>query len=84
MTMPRPPRRIFAWDVLAGRVDLTACPFRYVYLIAPATERRMARLEADREIDMVLASVEMLEGQGWELVNLEKLGTVAFMRRVKR
>ena len=82
--MPRPPRRVLARDVLAGRVDLSGYPFRYLFLVGLAVPHRRPLAEIDAEIDMVLAAVELLEGRGWELVNLEKLGTVAFMRRVRR
>ncbi|BFU42337.1 hypothetical protein KRMM14A1004_05740 [Krasilnikovia sp. MM14-A1004] len=85
MNRPRPPRRILAEDVLAGRVNIDAYPFRYMYLSVPTPIRPgSGRTEFDARVDVVLAAVEMLETRGWELVNLEELGQIAFMRRLER
>jgi hypothetical protein len=82
---PRPPRRFFSDDILAGRVSLDAYPLRYV-LVTPAPTTVLhggmhfhpALLP---EVDKVLAAVEHLEAHGWELVNLEQYGLVASLRR---
>jgi hypothetical protein len=83
MTLPRPSRRLIARDVLAGQVNVDAYPFRYMYLSVPPPVRH-GRAEFDAQVDVVLATVELLETRGWELVNLDQLGTIAFMRRVAR
>ncbi|MGC9670631.1 hypothetical protein ACNTMW_29310 [Planosporangium sp. 12N6] len=83
MTLPRPPRRVFAEDVLAGRVNIDAYPFRYMFLTTrtPIQVVPYNRAELDVKVDTVLATVELLETRGWELVNFERLGHIAFMRR---
>ena len=85
MTLPRPSRRVIAEDVLAGRVNIDAYPFRYMYLIfhitiPPVTDRA----GYDNRTDMVMTAVELLETRGWELVNFEHQGQIAYMRRVNR
>lgn len=77
MTLPRPPRRVLAHDVLSGRADMDAYPFRYMYLSAPPAIARSGRKVFDGEADVVLAAVELLETRGWELVNLDQLATIA-------
>jgi hypothetical protein len=84
MTMPRPSRWVLADDVLAGRVNLDGYPLRYIYL----TMSPMAGLSVlggkaayQARIDGVFTAVEFLETRGWELVNFEQGGQVAFLRR---
>jgi hypothetical protein len=85
VTLPRPSRRVIAEDVLAGRVNIDAYPFRYLYLSIPTPIRPgSGRAEFDARVDVVLSTVELLETRGWELVNLDDLGQTAFMRRVRR
>jgi hypothetical protein len=85
VTLPRPSRRVIAEDVLAGRVNIDAYPFRYMYLtFRDAGLPAMGRAGYDGRTDLVLTAVELLETRGWELVTLEHQGQIAYMRRVNR
>jgi len=70
-------RLVSSTDVLEGTVDLNTYPHRYLLVHADtgitASRQAMPRL---------LAAVEALEGQSWELVNiLAKENFYAVMRR---
>lgn len=83
MTLPRPSRKFVAEDVLAGRVDLTNYPFRYIFLTVPdrfGQQPGHAGLLA--RADVVFTAVELLETQGWEFLHVLEGGQVAYMRRV--
>jgi hypothetical protein len=70
-------RRFSAGDVLDGDIDLRDYPNRYLFLYAD-TALAKARLGMPR----LLEAIEMLEGQGWDLVNvLAKDNFYAVMRR---
>jgi hypothetical protein len=58
-------RRFSAGDVLEGDVDLRAYPHRYLFLCADTALARV-RLGMPR----LLEAIEMLEDQGWVLVNV--------------
>ncbi|MEV4637393.1 hypothetical protein AB0J80_08585 [Actinoplanes sp. NPDC049548] len=83
MSAPRPPRWFIADEILAGRVNLDGYPFRYIYVsINPTSVVGFfgASGHAAR-VDAVFTAVEMLETRGWELVNFELSGKVAYLRR---
>jgi hypothetical protein len=82
MTLPRPSRKFVAEDVLAGRVDLTNYPFRYIFLTVPDRPNHVpghAGLLA--RADVIFTAVELLETQGWEFLHVLEGGQVAYMRR---
>jgi hypothetical protein len=88
VTLPRPPRWFTADDVLAGRVNLDGYPFRYISVTAAPGEA-IGSVFAGRAgfaamIDRVFAAVEMLEARGWEVVNFEQDGRIAYLRRAAR
>jgi hypothetical protein len=73
-------RAVSSTDVLDRRVDLRDYPHRYLFVHADTsfshTRQAMPRL---------LAAVEALEGQSWELVNIMALSNFyAVMRRPRR
>jgi len=80
MTMPRPLRWISADDVVSGRINMDAYPFRYFRL-------KVVHWGPDGGLDILLTAVEMLETRGWELVafvdrsDQDRMLT-AYMRRV--
>jgi hypothetical protein len=75
---PAEMRRFSTADVLDGDIDLDAYPHRYVFLFAD-TALSKVRMGMPR----LLEAIEVLEGQGWELVNvLAKENFYAVMRRV--
>lgn len=88
MTLPRPPRWFTADDILANRVNLDAYPFRYIYLtVAPASGLSAALSGGTghaTRVDTVFTAVELLETRGWELVNFDQGGSVAYLRRKAR
>ncbi len=86
MTLPRPPRWFIADDLLAGRVNLDGYPFRYIYVsINPAITTAFSGASGHAaRVDAVFSAVEMLETRGWELVNFEQSGKVAYLRQVAR
>ena len=81
-----PPHRFLADDILAGRINLDGYPFRYIYLsITPSiTTPFSGRDEYSARVDAVFSAVELLETRGWELVNFEMSGKVAYLRRAAR
>ena len=88
MNHPLPPRpgRIFSSDdILSGRVRLHTYPFRYICLNQSTGDRfrTVAALGSSipNEMDKMFSAVELLESQGWELVAVEQMGLVVFMRR---
>lgn len=82
---PRPSRTFSSDDILSGRVRLHTYPFRYICIILSTGDRfrRIATLGSSmlNEIDKMFSAVELLESQGWELVAVEQMGLVIFMRR---
>jgi hypothetical protein len=88
MTPPRPPRWFVADDILGGRVNLDLYPFRYIYVTAAPGEAIgsvfSGRAGFAAMIDRVLTAVEMLEARGWDVVNFEQDGRIAYLRRVAR
>jgi hypothetical protein len=82
MTVPRPPRWFVADDILAGRVNLDGYPFRYIYISIPASiTTPFSGAGYGARVDAVFTAVELLETRGWELVNFEMSGKVAYLRR---
>ncbi|HEX5598038.1 MAG TPA: hypothetical protein VFX61_18795 [Micromonosporaceae bacterium] len=84
---PRPPRIFRADEILTGRVVLTGYPFRYIY-ITPSVLSHLAggyRFATGNNgpPDQLLSAVELLETQGWELVNVDISAHLACMRRIK-
>lgn len=69
MSLPRPPRWFIADDI----------PFRYVYISVNPTILDPSGHAV--RVDAVFTAVEMLETRGWELVNFEQSGKVAYLRR---
>lgn len=85
MTRPRPPRWFVADDILAGRVNLDGYPFRYIYVsITPTIPTPFSGAAYAARVDAVFAAVEMLEARGWEVVNFEGSGKIAYLRRSAR
>jgi hypothetical protein len=82
MTAPRPPRWFVAEDVLSGRVNLDGYPFRYIYIsIGPSLTSPFGGAAYAARVDAVFSAVEWLETRGWEVVNFELSGKVAYLRR---
>lgn len=79
MSLPRPPRWFIADDILAGRVNLDGYPLRYVYISVNPTIIDPSGHAV--RVDAVFTAVEMLEARGWELINFEQSGKVAYLRR---
>jgi hypothetical protein len=81
----RPPRWFSADDILAGRIDLTGYPFRYIWITAQPSQGFRVTLAgpstAAAMVDMVFSAAELLEAHGWEVVNFEQDGKVAYLRR---
>jgi len=71
-------RTVLAKDILDGRVDLRPYPFRYLAVVA----NRGLGVE---QVTYVLAAVEALSHNGWELVTVSELAAsrivCAFVRR---
>ena len=86
MTMPRPPRWFLADDILTGRVNLDGYPFRYIFVSVSASVSAVLSGRAGHagRVDAVFSAVEMLEARGWELVNFEQSGQIAYVRRTAR
>lgn len=86
MTLPRPPRMFFADDILSGQVNLDGYPFTFLR-ITPYPQEMMTAPRKGREaylmmIDKVFSAAELLETRGWQVVNFEGSGELAYMRRV--
>lgn len=82
MSAPRPGRWFLADDILAGRIDLDGYPFRYVYVtVPPAVTTPFSGGTYAAQVDAVFSAVELLETRGWEVVNFEGSGKVAYLRR---
>jgi hypothetical protein len=82
--LPRPPRQFAADAVLSGAVDLRSYPFRMI-CVTSAT-RVVGSVFGGRGavlnlIDVTMSAVELLESQGWELINFEQGGLTAYLRR---
>ena len=85
MTLPRPSRKFVAEDILAGRVDLTHYPFRYIFLTVPdQAHYQPGHAGLLARADVIFTAVELLETQGWEFLQVLEGGQVAYMRRVAR
>ena len=85
MTLPpRPPRWFSADDVLAGRVNLDGYPFRFIYLTGDPSGggiRFSGPADQRAGIDRVFSASEVLESRGWQVVNFEDHGKIAYLRR---
>ena len=83
MTLPRPPRWFTAEDILTGRVNLDGYPFRYIYVSMGHSVGLAFSGGAGHaaQVDGVFSAVELLESRGWELVNFEQSGQIAYLRR---
>ena len=86
MSAPRPPRWFSAEDIVHGRVSLSGYPFRYIWINAtPSGGFRVTVAGSSQvaaRVDMVFTAAEMLEAEGWQVVNFEQDGQVAYLRRV--
>jgi hypothetical protein len=71
MTQKPPPRTFGALDILAGKVQLYGYPFTFIVINAPGT-------------DSSFAAAELLESQGWRVVNFADEGRKVFLRREHR
>lgn len=75
MTMtPLPPRGFIAADLLSGRVQLHGYPLTFVFVTTPGRAGQEA-------IQTTMAAAELLEAQGWRVVNFAEGGRDAFLRR---
>lgn len=72
---PPPPRFFMAADILSGRVQLHAYPLPFVAIGVPGTTFGM------HAIQMTMGAAELLESQGWRVVNFSDQGRMAFLRR---
>jgi len=86
MTLPRPPRWFLAVDILTGRVNLDGYPFRCIYVsMRPSVALAFSGGAGyAAQVDGVFSAVELLESRGWELVNYEQSGQIAYLRRTLR
>lgn len=88
MTLPRPPRWFIADDILAGRVDLDAYPFSFIYVTGSPREMlsapRAGRDAYHALVDRVFSAAELLEARGWQVVNFEGAGPQVYLRRPPR
>lgn len=85
MTSPRPPRWFSAQDVLSGQVNLDTYPFRFIYMTGNPSGggiRVVTASDQRANVDRVLSACEVLETRGWQVVNFEDQGKVAYLRRV--
>jgi|UPI00036D46BB hypothetical protein len=74
MTMPPPPRWFKAADVLSGQVQLHSFPGTFVAVGA-------VNVMGARALEMTMAAAELLEAQGWRVVNFADEGKLVFLRR---
>ena len=85
MSAPRPPRWFSADDILSGRVTLDGYPLRFVYITAQPSEGVRITLAGAATlagaVDRVFSAAELLESRGWQVVNFEGGGKVAYLRR---
>ena len=72
--MPPPPRWFKAADVLSGQVQLHSFPGTFVCIGALNTP-------GQRALDITMTAAEMLEAQGWRVVNFAEEGKLVFLRR---
>jgi hypothetical protein len=84
----RPPRWFSADDILSGRVTLDGYPFRYVYVSGEPSDGFRVSFAGPSTVattvDRVFSAAELLEARGWQVVNFEQNGKVAYLRRVAR
>jgi hypothetical protein len=84
MTYSRPPRWFIADDVLSGRVSLDGYPFRYIYISIAPNVGVSAIFGGGpgyaARVDGVFSAVELLEARGWQLVNFDQGGQIAYLR----
>jgi hypothetical protein len=85
MTAPRPSRWFSAEDIVQGRINLAGYPFRYIWINAtPSSGFRVTVAgpsTAAAMVDLVFTAAEMLEAAGWQVVNFEQEGKIAYLRR---
>lgn len=67
-----------ATDVLSGHWTSAGYPYRYV--VVWHGKELLARFR-NPMVDKVLTAVELLEGQGWELVSVDEAVSLAVLRR---
>lgn len=67
-----------ATDVLSGHWTSMGYPYRYV--VVWHGKELLARFR-NPMVDKVLTAVELLEGQGWELVSVDEAVSLAVLRR---
>jgi hypothetical protein len=78
MQPPPPPRWFQAADVLSGQVQLHMYPLTFVSVGSPRTMQGLQALQT------TFAAAELLESQGWRVVNFADEGRLAFLRREHR
>ena len=85
MILARPPREFIAEDVLSGRANVDAFPFRYIFLTSgDAASFRAGHAGLLARADVVFTAVELLETRGWEFLHVLEGGQVAYLRRAAR
>ncbi|MFI5492774.1 hypothetical protein [Actinoplanes sp. NPDC051859] len=85
MTAARPSRWFSAEDIVHGRINLAGYPFRFIWInAAPSSGLRVTFGHSGTAamVDLVLTAAELLEAQGWQVVNFEQGGKIAYLRRV--
>jgi hypothetical protein len=87
-TPARPPRWFSADDILAGRVSLDGYPFRFIWITGQPSEGFRVTFAGPSAqvalVDRVLSAAELLESRGWQVVNFEQDGRVAYLRNLSR
>jgi hypothetical protein len=82
----RPPRWFSADDILAGRVSLDGYPFRFIWITGQPSEGFRVTFAGPSAqvalVDRVLSAAELLETRGWQVVNFEQEGRVAYLRKL--
>jgi hypothetical protein len=89
VTFPRPSRWFPPDDILAGTVNLDGYPLRYIYISATpflnaalnCAFRSNSPSPRVSSPDEVMSAVELLEARGWDLVQFEQGGMIAYLRR---
>ncbi len=87
-TPARPPRWFSDDDILAGRVSLDGYPFRFIWITGQPSEGFRVTFAGPSAqvalVDRVLSAAELLESRGWQVVNFEQDGRVAYLRNLSR
>ncbi|AVT30035.1 hypothetical protein C6361_11610 [Plantactinospora sp. BC1] len=74
MMMPAPPRWFKAGDILSGQVRLHSYPLTFVCVDNPGTA-------GAHNLETTMAAAELLEAQGWRVVNFADDGRRVYLRR---